>query len=61
MQKGSEASLKALSCAIFSWKSSGLSRQFKRPTMLASGSDRIGALDFQESPTNYAPRQFNHA
>ncbi len=25
--------------------------------MLESGSDRIGALDFQESPTNYIPRE----
>ena len=29
--------------------------------MLASGSDRIGGLDFQKSPTNYVPRQADNA
>ena len=28
--------------------------------LLESGSDRIGALDFQRSPTNYVPRTANH-
>jgi serine/threonine-protein kinase HipA len=28
---------------------------------LLSGSDRIGALDFQESPTVYVPRSIDHA
>ena len=28
--------------------------------LLASGSDRIGALDFQRSPTEYVPRTANH-
>ncbi|TFD79203.1 type II toxin-antitoxin system HipA family toxin [Cryobacterium fucosi] len=28
--------------------------------LLESGSDRIGALDFQESATTYVPRQFEH-
>jgi serine/threonine-protein kinase HipA len=29
--------------------------------LLESGSDRIGALDFQRSPTEYVPRAFNNA
>lgn len=29
--------------------------------LLASGSDRIGALDFQHSPTEYVPRSANNA
>lgn len=29
--------------------------------LLESGSDRIGALDFQRSPTEYVPRQVNNA
>ena len=29
--------------------------------LLESGSDRIGALDFQRSPTEYVPRTANHA
>ncbi|MFF7708572.1 HipA domain-containing protein [Pseudomonas sp. NPDC007930] len=29
--------------------------------MLESGSDRIGALDFQQSPTHYVPRSSDHA
>jgi serine/threonine-protein kinase HipA len=29
--------------------------------LLASGSDRIGALDFQTSATTYAPREITHA
>jgi serine/threonine-protein kinase HipA len=29
--------------------------------LLLSGSDRIGALDFQESPTHYTPRSTAHA
>ena len=29
--------------------------------LLESGSDRIGALDFQASPTHYAPRAGDHA
>lgn len=29
--------------------------------LLLSGSDRIGALDFQESPTDYEPRSMHHA
>lgn len=29
--------------------------------LLESGSDRIGALDFQRSPTEYAPRAYNNA
>jgi serine/threonine-protein kinase HipA len=29
--------------------------------LLLSGSDRIGALDFQESPVRYEPRSINHA
>jgi serine/threonine-protein kinase HipA len=29
--------------------------------LLLSGSDRIGALDFQESPTDYRPRSIDHA
>ena len=29
--------------------------------MLESGSDRIGALDFQASPSEYAPRESGHA
>jgi serine/threonine-protein kinase HipA len=29
--------------------------------LLASGSDRIGALDFQHSPTEYVPRSSNNA
>lgn len=28
--------------------------------LLASGSDRIGALDFQDSPTDYVPREADH-
>jgi serine/threonine-protein kinase HipA len=29
--------------------------------LIESGSDRIGALDFQTSPTEYVPRAMNHA
>ena len=29
--------------------------------LLESGSDRIGALDFQRSPSDYIPRSYNHA
>ncbi|HEV2790254.1 MAG TPA: HipA domain-containing protein [Solirubrobacterales bacterium] len=29
--------------------------------LIESGSDRIGALDFQRSPTEYAPRSMRHA
>ena len=29
--------------------------------LLESGSDRIGALDFQRSPSNYIPRSYNNA
>ncbi|WP_200922718.1 type II toxin-antitoxin system HipA family toxin [Methyloglobulus morosus] len=29
--------------------------------LLESGSDRIGALDFQRSPSEYIPRSYNHA
>ncbi len=45
-KKGPELDRKELSELIF---------------LLESGSDRIGALDFQESPTDYIPRQSQNA
>lgn len=50
------------------WGRRLIHRRLKDPTgvfsdltyLLESGSDRIGSLDFQASPTNYVPREADH-